>query len=337
MQTGRVIVFPEAFAAKLEEFPLPSPGPGQILVQAEYSCISAGTERKRYMNEYSASGMPQRPFPVRPGYANVGIIRDVGPEVETFQPGERILTMANHTSHYLRTVSKDAIERIPTNVASDHAALGVLAQVALAGVRRAPPEIGQTALVAGQGVVGQLIVQFLKSAGCRPVIATDVVNSRLERSQQSGACQTINAAREDVYSLTRDATQGKGVERIFDTCPTPAALPGHLKLAADRGTIVVVGTPLGEVALNLYPDFARRELTLMGVYQPLTPTEATPHTAWTQQRHRLLYLDMLASGNLRVDHLITHAIAPTEASKIYAMIAENEEESLGILFDWRDA
>ena len=335
MQAGRVVVFPRAFAAALEECTLPSPGPGQVLVQSEFSCISAGTERKRYMNVYADSGVPQRPFPVRPGYANVGTIAAVGPEVETLRPGERVLTMANHISHYVRTVGEDAIDRIPAGVRADHAALGVLAQVALAGVRRAPPEIGQAALVAGQGVIGQLIVQFLKAAGCKPVIATDVVDFRLERSRRSGADLAINAARDDVYAAVMDVTGGNGVERVYDATPVPHALPTSLRVAATRGIIVMLGGPMGKAELNLYADFFRRDLTLMGVFQPLTPTEGTPQAPWTQQRHRQLYLDMLASGTVDAGHLITHVVPPAAAAATYAMLAEGGEDSLGVLFDWR--
>ena len=335
MPTGRVVVFPREFAAALEDFPIERPGPGQILVQSEYSAISAGTERKRYMNVYADSGVPQRPFPVRPGYANVGTIREIGPGVDGFQTGDRILTMANHVSHYLRSVNVDAIDRIPTGVQPDHAALGVLAQVALAGVRRAPPEIGQAALVAGQGVIGQLVVQFLKASGCSPVIATDVLDFRLEKSRVSGADLTVNARREDVYAAVMEATGGNGVDRVYDATPVPHALPTSLRVAATRGIIVMLGGPMGKVELNLYADFFRRDLTLMGVFQPLTPTEATPQTPWTQQRHRQLYLEMLSTGAVKVAHLITHVVPPTQATAIYAMLAESGENSLGVLFDWR--
>ena len=131
------------------------------------------------------------------------------------------LTMANHASHYLRTVGEDAIQRIPPGVASDHAALSVLAQVAQAGVRRAPPEVGQAALVAGQGVVGQLVVQFLKASACSPVIATDVVDSRLDKATLSGADLTLNAERDDVYAAVMAVTDGNGVERVYDATPVP--------------------------------------------------------------------------------------------------------------------
>ena len=335
METGHVVVFPSAFAATLEEFTVPRPEAGQVLVRSAFSCISAGTERKRYMNVYADSGVPQRPFPVRPGYANVGTVVEVGAGVTAYQPGERVLTMANHASHYLRTVGTDAIDRLPPNVPSDGAALAVLAQVALAGVRRAPPEVGQAALVAGQGVVGQMVVQFLKAAGCRPVIATDVADFRLERAQRSGADITVNAAQEDVYTAVMDATGGNGVERVYDATPVPDALPTNLRVAATRGIIVMLGGPMGKAELNLYADFFRRDLTLMGVFQPLTPTEATPQAPWTQQRHRQLYLSMLESGDAQAEHLITHVAPPTDAAAIYAMLAAGGEDSLGVLFDWR--
>jgi 2-desacetyl-2-hydroxyethyl bacteriochlorophyllide A dehydrogenase len=335
VKSGRIVIFPQAFSADLEEFTIPQPGPNQVLVEAEFSCISVGTETKRYMDRYADSGVPQRPFPVRPGYASVGTVVEVGSKVESMQPGERVLTMANHASHYLRTIGEDAIDPVPHNVPSDQAALGVLAQVALAGVRRAPPEFGQAALVAGQGVVGQMLVQFLKAAGCSPVIATDIVDSRLDRSRLSGADVTVNTAQEDVYTAVMAATGDRGIERIYDVTPVPDALPSHLRVAAVRGCIVILGGALGRVELNLYPDLFRRDLTLMGAFQPLTPIDETPHTPWTQRRHRRLYLDMLAGGKLRTEHLITHVMPPAQASATYAMLAVGGEDSLGVLFDWR--
>ena len=333
MPSALAIVFPEKERAVLEEFEVPRPAEGEVLVRAEVSCVSAGTELSVYLGSYDDEEVPQR-YPARPGYANIGHIEEIGASVHGLEVGDRVLTMANHSSHYLRREGKDVLEVIPDDVHSDHAALAVLAQVALSGLQRHPPQLGQSAVVTGQGVIGQFLLQFLKAAGCRPVIAADILDQRLEKSEVSGADLTVNAAKDDAAAAIRSATGGKGADLIYDCTRTAKTLESHFKVAATRGTIVIVGGLVDTVPINFFRDFILRELTLTGTFQPSVPTEATPRTPWTQQGNRKIYLDMLREGNVRTDHLITHKVKPTDAPDIYDMLRKGGQESLGILFDW---
>src|ERR1035437_1784303 len=93
---GTRVVFPEPGQVDVESFDVPHIGPSQILIRTEVSLISAGTELTVLLG---AHGIER--YPAYPVYSNVGIIEEVGTEVEGHRPGERVLTMGRHASHCL--------------------------------------------------------------------------------------------------------------------------------------------------------------------------------------------------------------------------------------------
>lgn len=334
--TGRRIIFPAVGEVATEEFAVPEPGPEEIVVRARHSLISAGTE---LTNLTDALGIAT--YPLYPGYSHVGVVESAGGQVgDDFAPGTAVLSLGAHTSHLLLDLSPTraggaefALALAPeTDLQA--ATFAVLGSVAMHAVRKAEPQIGQSAAVFGEGVVGQLMVQLLRVSGCRPVIAVDLDESRLAKATESGAEHTIDAGRVDVVTRLLELTGGAGVELQFDATRTPQTLPTMLKAAAHSGRILVTGSVPGKVEVDLFHELQLREISIIGVFQPAAPTVAHPYNPWTQERNRVEFLKLLADGSVRVEHLISAAPAWGEAKDVYEMIRQGPGEWLGIVFDW---
>ena len=267
--TGTRIVFPAAGEVAIEEFAVPAPGPGEILVRARHSLISAGTE---LTNLTDALGIAE--YPLYPGYSHVGevVARGYGAP-EAFPVGSPVLSMGPHSSHVaLEPAAKPATGEhiagnqfalpIPAGVDIQHAPFAILGSVAMHAIRKARPELGQSAAVFGQDVVGQLIVQLARAAGCRPVIALDLDDARLALARRSGATATVNPNDKDPVERLFELTNGHVVNLLFDATRTPATLPVMLKAAAHSARVLVTGSLPGRVEIDLFHELQVREISI---------------------------------------------------------------------------
>jgi 2-desacetyl-2-hydroxyethyl bacteriochlorophyllide A dehydrogenase len=332
---GRQIVFPERGRVEVEDFDVPAPGPGQIVVRSEVSLISAGTELTTLLGEN-----PRAAFPAHPGYSNVGLVDAVGAGVTACRAGDRVLTLGKHASHVVVDLSPDRpggaqyVEKVPDGTAPADASFAILGSVAMHGVRKGEPRLGQSAVVIGQGVVGQLVAQLARLGGCAPVIGVDAIPQRLEKARLSGTPIVVNAAESDVAAAVREATAGLGAELGFDATRNPNTILTLMEVAAQSGRIVIVGSIPGKVELSLYDHWQMKELMIVGAHQPKAPLVGHPTYPWTQGRNRRVFLDLLRDGAARVDHLITHRLPVDEAPAAYEMIRRGGDDWLGVLFRW---
>ena len=89
-----------------------------------------------------------------------------------------------------------------------------------------------------------------------------------------------------------------------------------------------------EVSISFHAEFIRRELSLIAAFQPFCPVEETAHWRWTQQANRRLALEMLASGELQVEEMLTHRFPADEAPRVYERIKAVDRDMLGVLLQW---
>ena len=330
MRTVPGIVFTPEGAAALGAVQVDDPAPDQILVAIRKTQVSAGSERNAYeMSRSSAAAT---------GYTAVGVIEEVGSAVDDYVPGERVLIIAPHQGADLVDVGSPTswrgyAGRIPDGVTDAQATFGVLGDVALHGVRRAKPYLGESVAVFAQGLVGQLTTYFAARAGAYPVIAIDLLDERLEHSRRCGATHTINASREDAVQAVQDLTGG-GARVVFMVARNPAVFADCLKAAAHGATVCLSGSPPGTVEIELQPEVLRHELDILGNYSLDYPPEPYHRFQWTRPANRAYVFDLIARGELNVDHLVTHDVPYTEAPAVYEMIARGPEGWLGVLFDW---
>ena len=330
-EVGRRLVQIGGDKVEIEHFDVPEPGPGEVLVRVHRSQISAGSERTGFGPHVDQN---RRRYL---GYTTVGHIQATGEGVNEFVVGDRVIAWGPHGSHWLAKPDPElghlkTVQRIQYDLTDEQAAFARLGDVALHGVRRAELQIDESVVVFGQGVVGQLVTAFCHISGAYPIICVDLDNTRLDMAKINGATHTVNASKDDPIEAVRAITQG-GALSAFHVARDPRILIDCMQSAAEHGKVILVGSPPGTVDLGLQVDLLRKELDIRGTY--LSNLDR-PHKywPWTRQRNRSATMRLIASNELKVDHMISHVVQPEEAEEIYRMIASGTSGWMSVFFDW---
>ena len=329
---GKRLVVVGGKRVELEDFELPDPGPGQVLVRVTRSLVSAGSEKGALLRD--APPDDRRNL----GYTTVGRVQKSGEGMESFKPGDRVFTFGNHGTHCLSQPDEDPddpvnIQRVEHDITDEQVALTRLGDVALHCVRRGELQIDEQVAVFGQGVGGQLVTAFARLSGAYPVIAVDLDDQRLELARESGATHTVNASKENAVEAIRDLTGG-GVQCVFHANREPNVLADCMKSCAMRGKVVLVGSAAGVAEIGLQVELLRWELDIRGSYG--TVHDAHRYYPWTQRRDRKAIMRMIESGDLKIDHLISHVARPEDADSLYQRIVSGPQGWMGIFFNWEE-
>lgn len=335
---GQRLVFHSDRAITVEPLEVPEPGPLEVLVRVGFSHVSAGTEMN-FFREHPADGPL---VSAQLGYIAVGDVVAVGPGVDGYSPGDRVLTCAFHQSHWMVDLdpastaipAKRYILKLDPAISSEEAGFLVLADIALHGLRRARPQIDESAVVIGCGMVGQCVIQLAGIAGMYPVVAVDPIDSRLERARLSGATHTINPTNTDPVAAVREITGGAGVQAVFPCAPAPSTLQPALEMAAKRGKVSLVASIPGRAEIGLQVELLRRELSIIGTYEADMDSPSV-YWPWSRDRNRRACMRLLGSGELRFGHLITHRVRPGSVESMFAAMHDPATDWMGVVIDWR--
>lgn len=336
MQSQNIVFTAPKTVALLEE-PVGAPGPGQVLVRAEHSLVSTGTELICLSGDFEPGSHWDNwvKFPFHPGYNRIGIIEEVGPEVEVFAVGDRIATRTNHkqwTSCDVRPGSRAL--KVPDGVAPDDAAWFGMACIAQIGVRRAQHQLGDAVVIIGAGLLGQLVTQYVSLQGAREIIMIDTAPVRLQLAKDHGATHTLamtaDAARDAVYDLT----QGYGADVVYDITGHPSVLPSALKLARKFGKMLLLGDTAHPYEQRLTPDVVTRGVQIIGGHDSMPPSIASDRDPWSHVEMSQLFFTYLQRGQMRVADMVTHRFKPADAPTAYAQLLRDRSTALGVIFDW---
>lgn len=330
VQKGEVVV---------ADVPAPGVSPRSILVRVHHSCVSIGTE----LSSVEISGLPiwkrvlKQPHHAKrvlqlmkdqgvagvlgrisrtlntgtpTGYSAAGRVVAVGDLVDNFSVGELVACagagVANHAE--LIDVPVNLAVRLPDGLGTAEASTVTLGAIAMQGVRRAAPALGETIVVIGLGLLGQIAHQLLRINGCR-VIGVDVAPDRIEIARSQGMPVGIDGSESDVGGRVRQLTGGYGADGVIIT----AAASGNSEIIATamrccrkKGRVVIVG----DVGLDLKrQEFYAKELDVLiscsygpGRYDPVYEEEGQdyplPYVRWTENRNMEEYLRLLREGQV---------------------------------------
>jgi 2-desacetyl-2-hydroxyethyl bacteriochlorophyllide A dehydrogenase len=317
--------------AKIVEENLPELDAGELLVKTRCSLISPGTERA------ALTGLWDDPdFRANPGYALAGEVVELGKDVQGFEIGDRVITLRNHASYSITSPDPWVTLKIPERVSYEDSTFLPLASVALHAIRRADIKLGETFAIIGAGIIGLIAVQLARLDGANEVIVLDLVDNRLNLAKEFGADHTINPGKEDAVKELFALTGNKGAPVILEATGNTYVIPMALKLAAIGGRIVCVGVMEEAAPIALHKEFIQRELSLVAAFQPFCPIVDNIHWRWTQQENRKYLLDLMSSGKLKVDKMVTHLFKSDQAPEAYEKIKGTDKEMLGALLEWHE-
>ncbi len=338
------------------------PGPREVKVRLHYSAISHGTEMSHYRGHaiwhhkqvdpdgFVTEGQSMS-YPFTYGYEDVAEIVAIGDEVTGFEIGQVVGCCANHRETALFSI--DGMNRStdtyflplpePHDGSYERYVFVALGTVALDGVLLAPVRLGESAVVVGQGVVGLLTLQLCKLSGADPVIAVDLMDSRLQVSRELGADHVLNPKNGDVGQEVKNILGGTGADICFDA----SGKSGGINLALHCGTpfprVVALGMYDGPAEdLLLGEDFCRSAGQILhsrsGGYRlaPEFPTaEGLCHRKWDFVRVNKTIISLLHRGKLQVDDLISHRFPLEKAPEAYDLIDRHPEKVTKVIFDLR--
>lgn len=334
MPSGHCIKFIAPRQVTLEAQDFGSPGPGQALLRTERTLISTGTELTALTGDFPpvSAWANWIKYPVGAGYSSVATVLEVGEGVERVKPGDRVGLHALHATHALH--SANHLWPIPTGVDSEAAAFAALAEIVMGGVRLSRLMFGESVVIIGAGLLGQLAARFCRIAGAWPVIVIDPAEKRLQTAQAIGHVHTlpmtVDQARPDVERLTK----GRMTDVVFDITGNPIAMQGALKLARRKGRVIVLGSPRGPVSIDFHDEVHTLGLEIIGAHNSVHPAVETPYAPWTVARDVELFLDWQDAGIVDVRPLITHRTPWRQAVEAYQMLMEDRTRALGVILDW---
>ena len=339
-ETGRCLTVIGGQVVVVEEFDVPDPGPGQVLVRVSRSQVSAGSERRRFRGAVEPDPSMPLGYLEKPlGYTTVGRVEAVGQGVADFHEGDRVFADARHASHAVVDTLHEMedgfvrpVHHVDPELTDEQVCLTRLGDVAMHAIRRAELQTGESVAVFGMGAVGQLIAALARRAGAYPVIALDPEPERLGYAEISGATHTVDLSADNAVDAVMEIT-GRGAQTVFHVNPIAQSLADCIDSAVYAGKVVLVGATRGILEMRLR-NLLVREIDVRGSH--FIDDYSHKYYPWTTGGDRETITRMIGSGELSVDHLITHVEQPEAADEIFKMIVASPRGWMAVFFDWRD-
>jgi 2-desacetyl-2-hydroxyethyl bacteriochlorophyllide A dehydrogenase len=304
-------------------------GPEDVRVQALASGISHGTEMLVFRGQVPEGMELDLPtlrgsfaFPIKYGYASVGRIVEVGPEVRRLHVGETVFVLHPHQTEYV--VPEAMTVRLPAGLSPELGIFVANLETATNVVLDAAPRLGERVIVFGQGTVGLLITQLLKRTGAGQVVVVDPLARRRHLAEQLGA---------DIVYAPGVSLSGMDFDLAIEVSGNANALDQALTSVAFGGTVVVCswyGTK--PVPLLLGGPFHRRRLRI--VSSQVGTIDAALQPRWTYARRLAVACELLP--RLQLEPLITHRVPFAQAAEAYRLIDEHPESAIQVVLTYTE-
>lgn len=363
-------------AATVADIPAPNVDAKTILVQVLYSCVSVGTE----MQSVKMSGLPlykralKQPENVKKvlgivkeqgllktlkrvqgqlsagaptGYSAAGIVLEVGSQVEGFGPGDYVACagagIANHAE--IINVPVNLAVKVPADLNLACASTVTLGAIALQGVRRLNPTLGEAVVVIGLGILGQITAQLLLANGCK-VIGVDLNDDRIQAALDKGMQVGLNSSDSQYVNKIHFHTDGFGADGVIITAASSSDEVMHHAMNACRkkGRVVLVG----DVGLQLKrEDFYKKELDFLiscsygpgrydADYEEQGQDYPLPYVRWTENRNMEAYLKLLATGKISLAGFYHAPYEIEKAADAYAALQNGSQSPLAVILKYAE-
>ena len=275
---------------RIQESPTPDLAADEALIRVK-ACGICGSD----VHGYDGSSGRRIP-PLIMGHEAAGVIEGMGAKVEGFSLGDRVtfdstvycgeceyclegkvnlcdrrMVLGVSCGEYRRhgafaeyvAVPSRILYKLPPSLPFEHAAMIEAVSVAVHAVGRVKFQPGDASVVVGAGMIGLLLVQAARAAGCDRVIAVDLDKDRLKLAKELGATQSINPLESDTIETILGATAGQGARVSFEVVGSTPTVETAIQATRKGGAVVLVGNLASQVEFPLQ-SVVTREITLFG-------------------------------------------------------------------------
>ncbi len=330
---------------EITDMPTPEPGPSDVLIRVR-ACGICGSD----IHGWDGSTGRRVP-PLVMGHEAAGDVAAVGSQVDRFKVGDGVtfdsmvscgncrfcrrgsanlcdnrrvlgVSCADYRQHgafaeYV-VVPEHITYAIPKSLAPHHAAMVEPVSVAVHAVERTPLQIGDTAVVVGSGMIGLLIIQILRLAGCGQIIAVDLDEEKLGLARQMGADASIHAEKDDVASVVRERTRGAGADIAIEAVGVSATVKTAIDSVRKGGKVTLVGNLTAEVEFPLQ-SVVTREIDVLG--------------SCACSGEYPVCIDLLARGAVNVEPMITARAPLAEGADWFKRLYAGEAGAMKVVLE----
>lgn len=359
------------------DVPAPQVDTNRVLVRVVNSCISVGTEMagmtnsgkslwqkakekpqnvKKVIDKLKTDGLAKTVNLVKSkldvemsvGYSAAGEVIAVGANIRDIKVGDRVGCAGAQCAHHAEIINvpRNLLVKIPDDVSYADASVVTLGSIALQGVRRAKPTLGECFVVIGLGVIGQLTVQMLKANGCK-VIVSDLDDERIDMAVKHGADFAIHPGKQLDLETVEQLTGGIGADGVIITAASHSDAIVHtaFQMCRRKARVVCVGAVGLGIDRN---DIYEKELdffisTSYGpgrydeVYEEKGLEYPVGYVRWTENRNLQEVISLIAQGKLQVADMVSAVYPVEQADKAYESLKTAMPKPLMVLLSYPDS
>jgi 2-desacetyl-2-hydroxyethyl bacteriochlorophyllide A dehydrogenase len=346
---GRLVRFTSPGLAEVIDFEDAPVGAGEVRLETLYSGISAGTELTAYRgsNPYLNSewdarrrlfvpGDSTHSYPLDAwGYEEVGTITEVGDGVDAGLIGRLVWGTWGHRSSVVRPMTWVMERLMPDGLDPVAGIFAKIGAIALNAVLDADIHVGETVVVFGAGVPGQIVAQLARLNGGR-VVSVDLLPGRRELAERLGASLTLDPAADNVAERVRQLTENRGADVVIEMSGSYHALHEAVRTAAYSSRVVVGGFFQGAATpVQFGNEFHHNRISIIG--SQISGVSPALQHRWNELRMSTTALRLVSDGQLDVTSLITHTMPAEDAPAAFEMLDASPEAALQIVLDYRAA
>lgn len=319
---------------EVESKPIPVPGPNEILIKTKLSLISTGTEISRL--EGKASGKEWQllsDYPFVPGYSNVGVVIRVGKNDHESLVGSRVHSHGKHQCYTLSPI--DRVTQVPDPLSDEEVPFTTLGKVAMNGLRRVGFTWGESVVVAGLGLLGQLICQLCCLAGARRIYVLEHSKFRKEGLPSDERIIILEGNLDSQIKQLKYHNRKRLADVVFEATGNPELIPQLPQFLRPQGRLAMISSPSGPSSFDFHDLCNRKSISIIGAHGFSHPPYENYSNPWTSWRHGELFLDYVREGLVSTSPLVSHRFDFSNAKQAYDLLLEHKEQTLGVILDWQ--
>jgi 2-desacetyl-2-hydroxyethyl bacteriochlorophyllide A dehydrogenase len=345
---GTVVSFTSSRVAEAVPETAASLRPDEVRIRTLYSGISAGTELTAYRgsNPYLnkkwdeerrlfVDGATSIEYPVNGwGYEEVGQVIEIGHDVTRVSVGDRIWGTWGHRSETVQQEDRSAQRILSPSVDPRIGIFSQIGAIALNVILDADIHVGETVVVFGLGVPGQIVAQLARLNGAR-VIGVDGIASRRALAKHLGADEVLDPADGPVAERIRERTAGRGADVALEVTGNYHALHEAIRTVAYSSRVCVAGFMQGEGAgLRLGEEFHHNRVAVIA--SQISGVAPALQHRWDQYRLAATAIQLAEQGRLQLTDLISHELPVEQAGEAFGMLDSRPQEALQVVLTFKE-